>query len=155
LSDHYALYAQFGWAVGTHVRTSDPFGGPHGTPFNDLADSDSLRPLSGVPLRGGERLDSVGTILHTGKLLAHGGTGGQATTLSLGANETLTSATVSVGNNDTSRVFSLRLRTSSVQAGTPTGETYTLSAPSGWHIAGFTGRAGDAIDKPGVVYQKD
>jgi hypothetical protein len=159
LSDHYPLYAQFGWAVGSSVRTSDQVGGPHGMPFNDLADNSSGRPLSGVTLRGAERLDSVGAILDTGKLLAHGGTGGQATTLSLGANETLTSATVSVGKyNDSTRVFSLSLRTSSgrsVQVGKPTSETYTLTAPSGWHIAGFNGRAGDAIDKLGVVYQKN
>ncbi|CTP82402.1 hypothetical protein XTPLMG730_0017 [Xanthomonas translucens pv. phlei] len=55
-------------------------------------------------------------------------------------------------------MFSLSLRTSSgrsVQVGKPTSETYTLTAPSGWHIAGFNGRAGDAIDKLGVVYQKN
>lgn len=60
--------------------------------------------------------------------------------------------------NDRTRVFSLSLRTNkgrSVQVGTPSSETYTLPAPSGWHIAGFTGRAGEEIYKLGVVYAKD
>ncbi|KER82204.1 jacalin-like lectin [Xanthomonas arboricola] len=159
LSDHYPLHAQFGWAVGDRLRTSDQFGGPHGVPFNDLAGNPGVRPLSGVTLRGGARLDGVGVILDSGKLLAHGGSGGQATTLSLGANETLSSATFTVGKyNDRTRLFSLSLRTNkgrSVQVGSPTSESYTLSAPSGWHIAGFTGRAGEEIDKLGGVYAKD
>ncbi|CCG37742.1 putative uncharacterized protein [Xanthomonas citri pv. mangiferaeindicae LMG 941] len=55
-------------------------------------------------------------------------------------------------------MFSLSLTTNqgrSIAAGTPTSERYTLTAPTGWHIAGFTGRAGDEIDKLGVIYRKD
>ncbi|WP_033486266.1 jacalin-like lectin, partial [Xanthomonas phaseoli] len=91
--------------------------------------------------------------------LAHGGSGGTATSLALRSGETLTSATVTLGQyNGRTRLFSLSLTTNqgrSIAAGTPTSERYTLTAPTGWHIAGFTGRAGDAIDKLGVIYRKD
>ncbi len=73
--------------------------------------------------------------------------------------EQLTSATLTVGQyNGRTRLFSLSLTTNqgrSIAAGTPTSERYTLTAPTGWHIAGFNGRAGDAIDKLGVIYRKN
>ncbi len=159
LSDHYPLYAQFGWAVGTDVRTSDSFGGPHGVPFNDVAGGAHQRQLRSVTLRGDARLDAVAASLDNGTTLAHGGSGGTATSLALRSGETLTSATVTLGQyNGRTRLFSLSLTTNqgrSIAAGTPTSERYTLTAPTGWHIAGFTGRAGDAIDKLGVIYRKD
>ncbi|MDQ1094097.1 hypothetical protein QE400_003510 [Xanthomonas sacchari] len=159
LSDHYPLAAQFGWAVGATVRTSDQFGGPHGTPFNDIAKGAEQRTIASVTLRGASRLDGIALGLDNGSTLAHGGSGGDPVTLRLGSNERLTSATLSVGQyNGHTRLFSLSLRTNqgrSLSAGTPTAETYTLTAPSGWHIAGFTGRDGDEIDKLGAIYRKD
>ncbi|KOR40425.1 hypothetical protein ADT25_19520 [Xanthomonas oryzae] len=57
------------------------------------------------------------------------------------------SATVTLGQyNGRTRLFSLSLSTNqgrSISAGTPTSERYIFTAPTGWHIAGFTGRAGD------------
>ncbi|KAB7764172.1 jacalin-like lectin [Xanthomonas maliensis] len=159
LSDHFPLYTQFGWAVGTDVRTSDTFGGPHGVPFNDVAGGAHQRQLRSVTLRGAERLDAVAASLDNGATLAHGGSGGTATTLALRSGETLTAATLTLGQyNGRTRLFSLSLSTNqgrSIAAGTPTSERYTVTAPSGWHIAGFTGRAGDEIDKLGVIYRKD
>ncbi|AKO02219.1 hypothetical protein ACU14_19235 [Xanthomonas oryzae pv. oryzicola] len=69
------------------------------------------------------------------------------------------SATVTLGQyNGRTRLFSLSLSTNqgrSIAAGTPTSERHTLTAPTGWHIAGFTGRAGDDIDTLGVIYRKE
>ncbi len=39
-----------------------------------------------------------------------------------------------------------------LSAGTATTDTTTFTAPTGWRIVGFTGRAGDGIDKLGVLY---
>ncbi|ALS93418.1 hypothetical protein ADT26_07655 [Xanthomonas oryzae] len=69
------------------------------------------------------------------------------------------SATVTLGQyNGRTRLFSLSLSTNqgrSIGAGTPTSERYIFTAPTGWHLAGFTGRAGDEIDTLGVIYRKE
>lgn len=53
------------------------------------------------------------------------------------------------------RIFSAAFTTDkgrSLASGTPTTDTKTFTAPPGRQIVGFTGRAGDEIDKLGVVY---
>jgi hypothetical protein len=40
------------------------------------------------------------------------------------------------------------------RGGTPTGDCTTYTAPSGWQIAGFHGRAGNELDKVGVIYTR-
>ncbi|MFC4726707.1 jacalin-like lectin [Coralloluteibacterium thermophilus] len=159
LSDHYPVFTRFGWATVDDVRLSDLFGGPHGTPFNDLASPHLGRPVRTLTLRGGARLDGIAVTLDNGVRLAHGGSGGSARSLDLLPGEKLVSATLTLGQrNGRTRVFSADLVTSHgrrLQAGTPTGEVHTLTAPEGWHIAGFTGRAGDEIDKLGAIYMPD
>ncbi|KAF1718764.1 jacalin-like lectin [Pseudoxanthomonas wuyuanensis] len=159
LSDHYPLFTRFGWAAGEDVRTSDTFGGPHGTPFNDLASPHAGRPIHVLTLRGGSRLDAVALTLGNGVTLGHGGTGGTEKSLSLRAGEKLVSMTFTLGKrHDRTRVFSLEVHTNQgrrLQAGSPTADSYTLTAPAGWHIAGFNGRAGDEIDKLGAIYMKE
>jgi hypothetical protein len=109
-----------------------------------------------VTLRGGDRLDHIGLTHSDGTALTHGGNGGTASSLSLGPDEQLTQITLTQGkHNGRTRIFSARLttdqgRTSS--AGKPTGDAVTYTAPSGWRIAGFTGRSGDEVDKLGVIY---
>lgn len=53
------------------------------------------------------------------------------------------------------RIFSAAFTTDAgrtLSAGTATSDTATFTAPAGWRISGFTGRAGDEIDKLGVIY---
>lgn len=41
-----------------------------------------------------------------------------------------------------------------VAAGVNSGDCVTRTAESGWGIVGFTGRAGDEVDRVAVVYGK-
>ncbi|NUT46356.1 MAG: endonuclease, partial [Saccharothrix sp.] len=156
LSDHYPHTVGFDWRLADHLRMSDQFGGPHGTPFTDVqALAPGVAPRS-VTLSGGARLDRVATTLTDGTTLTHGGTGGTPVTLTLQPGEHLTAATLTQGQRDgRTRIFSARLTTSqgrTVQAGAPTADAVTVTAPAGWRIAGFTGRSGDEIDKLGVIF---
>ncbi|MGP3968953.1 jacalin-like lectin [Streptomyces sp. 6N223] len=156
LSDHFPHTAGFSWTLPAGLRASDFFGGPHGTAFNDADDLPATPSPRTLTLRGGERLDAVSLEHDDGTLLSHGGTGGTATSLALTPDEHLTSATLTRGRHDgRTRLFSASLTTNTgrtLSAGTPTSDSVAFTAPSGWEIVGFTGRAGDEIDKLGVLY---
>lgn len=156
LSDHYPHTVDFSWKAADALRAGDQFGGPHGTAFNDADDLPATPAPRTLTLRGGSRLDAVSLTLSGGTTLGHGGSGGTPASLTLGSGEHLTSATLTRGQkNGRTRLFSAALTTDkgrTVSAGTPTSDTATFTAPDGWQIVGFTGRAGDEIDKLGVIY---
>ncbi|MDR7277016.1 jacalin-like lectin [Catenuloplanes atrovinosus] len=156
LSDHFPISAAFTWSTNPAYRMSEQFGGPHGGYFNDLPAVPAGARATAVTLRAGERVDGVELARAGGPVLRHGGTGGTATTLTLAAGEYLTSVSLCQGkHSDTTRIFSARFTTSSGRAlagGTTTADCVTRTAPSGWQIAGFHGRAGDEIDKLGLIY---
>lgn len=156
LSDHFPHTTAFTWTLPADRRASDVFGGPHGTAFNDAAALPATPRPRTLTLRGGSRLDAVGMTLDGGTVLGHGGTGGTASSLTLGAAEHLTSVTLTRGQKDgRTRVFSAAFRTDAgrtLSSGTATSDTVTYTAPAGWQISGFTGRSGDEIDKLGLVY---
>ncbi|WP_051764242.1 jacalin-like lectin [Streptomyces sp. NRRL F-5135] len=156
LSDHYPHTVGFSWSLPENRRASDTFGGPHGTAFNDGDDLPSAPAPRTLTLRGGSRLDAVRLTLDGGTVLGHGGTGGTATSLTLAADEHLTSVRLTRGQKDgRTRIFSAAFTTDAGRAlssGTPTSDAVTYTAPAGWRIVGFTGRATDEIDKLGVVY---
>ncbi|MFD0002145.1 jacalin-like lectin [Streptomyces sp. NPDC127178] len=156
LSDHFPHTVDFSYTVTSSLKASDFFGGPHGTAFNDadnLPASVSPRTLT---LRGGTRLDAVSLTHDGGTALNHGGSGGTATSLTLASGEHLTAVKLTQGQKDgRTRIFSAAFTTDkgrTLAAGTATSATKTFTAPSGWQIAGFTGRSGDEIDKLGVLY---
>jgi hypothetical protein len=76
--------------------------------------------------------------------------------LTLNAGEHLVKITLTQGkHNGRTRIFSAQLTTDqgrTLSAGRPTSDTVTYTAPSGWRIAGFTGRSGNEIDQLGVIY---
>ncbi|MFD4669067.1 jacalin-like lectin [Lentzea sp. NPDC058450] len=154
LSDHYPIAARFDWTADGDIRLSAELGGPHGTPFTDLAAAD-LGPLRTLSLRGGSRLDQI-SASYDGTTLTHGGGGGTATSLTLDPGEHFVSVQLSQGrHNGRTRVFSAALTTSRgrvLSAGQPTGDTATFTAPAGWRVAGFTGRSGDEVDRLGVIF---
>jgi hypothetical protein len=103
-------------------------------------------------------VDQVGLTLADGTTLTHGGTGGTATSLVLGSDEYLTSAQLCEGQyGDHTRIFYTKFTTNlgrSLAGGTTTSDCVTRTAPSGWQIAGFHGRAGDEVDKIGFIYTR-
>jgi endonuclease/exonuclease/phosphatase family metal-dependent hydrolase len=156
LSDHYPHTVDFSYTLAEGIRLSDTFGGPHGTAFTDLPALPERPVVRALTLRGGARLDQVSLTLGDGTAFTHGGTGGTPATLELAPGEHLTSVTLTRGQKDgRTRLFSARFTTSggrALSAGTPTADAATFTAPAGWRIAGFTGRAGDEVDQLGVVY---
>ncbi|MCC3763174.1 hypothetical protein K3N28_08835 [Glycomyces sp. TRM65418] len=158
LSDHYPIAVDFSWSTGGDLRLSDQFGGPHGAFFTDVDDLDAGDAARTLRLRGGARVDLIGATLADGTVLDHGGSGGTLVQLTLNAGEHPVSLRLCRGKHDNhTRVFYARFTTSTgrtLAAGTTTGDCTTYTAPSGWQIAGFHGRAGAEVDKVGVVYTR-
>ncbi|MEU0386228.1 jacalin-like lectin [Streptomyces chartreusis] len=156
LSDHFPHAVDFSYTLNSSLRASDFFGGPHGTAFNDADDLPANPAPRTLTLRGDARLDAVSLTHDGGTALTHGGTGGTATSLTLAPGEHLTSVKLTQGQKDgRTRIFSASFTTDRnrvLSAGTATSDAKTFTAPSGWQIVGFTGRAGGEIDKLGVVY---
>src|SRR5690606_30458520 len=59
LSDHPPLQTDFVYSTPADRRLSDPFGGPHGTHFNDVAVLPQNPAVSGVNIRAGSRVDRI------------------------------------------------------------------------------------------------
>ncbi|MBT2490770.1 endonuclease [Streptomyces sp. ISL-96] len=156
LSDHFPHTVDFSWTLPSTLRAGDFFGGPHGTAFNDADNLPSPLAPRTLTLRGGSRLDAVALTHDGGTSLTHGGTGGTATSLTLAPGEHLTSVTLTRGQKDgRTRLFSAAFTTDksrTLKAGSATTDSVTYAAPSGWQIVGFRGRAGNGIDKLGVLY---
>ncbi|KAI8917770.1 endonuclease/exonuclease/phosphatase [Powellomyces hirtus] len=156
LSDHYPLSADFKYTLSDSVRMSDTLGGPHGNYFSMLPSTSKTSAVRSLTLRGGSRLDGVSMTRTDGQTFTYGGNGGSASTLDLAADEHLTSVTLTQGKkSDKTRVFSARFTTNkgrSVAVGSPTKEAATYNAPAGWRIAGLWGRAGEEVDRLGVIY---
>lgn len=158
LSDHFAITSNFSFSTSTNVAYSDLVGGEGGTAFNFLGNA---APISSAPtsvtLRGASRVDAVSMTYANGTTLTKGGTGGTAATLMLSSGEYFTSALLYHNTyNGSVRVFYVELTTNQgrkIAVGTKSGTAATLSAPAGQSIAGFFGRAGDNVDKLGVVYR--
>ncbi|MCH7232708.1 hypothetical protein L0U85_17890 [Glycomyces sp. L485] len=158
LSDHYPIAVDFDWAASADLRMSDQFGGPHGDFFTDVDDISPGAAATELRLRGGSRVDQIGMTLAGGTSLDHGGSGGTLGTLAMRSGEYPTELFLCRAKHDGhTRIFHARFTTSTgrtLAAGTRTDDCTTYGAPSGWQIAGFHGRAGDELDKVGVIYTR-
>ncbi|WP_449349858.1 jacalin-like lectin [Streptomyces shaanxiensis] len=156
LSDHDPITVGFSWSRNAAFQLSDQFGGPHGDYFNDITGVPAGARATTVGLRAGSRVDQLSLTLANGTALSHGGTGGTASSLTLGSGEYLTSAQLCQGVKDgNTRIFYAKFTTSlgrTLAGGTTTSDCVTRTAPTGWQIAGFHGRTGDEVDKIGFVY---
>ncbi|MFF7446523.1 MULTISPECIES: jacalin-like lectin [unclassified Streptomyces] len=156
LSDHDPISVGFTWSRNSAFQLSDQFGGPHGDYFNDIAGVPAGARATTVTLRAASRVDQMSLTLANGTTFRHGGTGGTASSLTLGSGEYLTSAHLCQGvKDDHTRIFYAKFTTSlgrTLAGGTTTSDCVTRTAPAGWQIAGFHGRAGDEVDKIGFVY---
>jgi endonuclease/exonuclease/phosphatase family metal-dependent hydrolase len=158
LSDHDPISVRFSWAQNPAYRFSDPFGGPHGDDYDDVPRVAAGARATTISLRSGSRVDQVGLTLADGTTLGHGGTGGSASSLTLGATEYVTSADLCQGSyRGHTRIFYARFATNlgrALAGGTTTSDCVTRTAPPGWQLAGFRGRSGDEVDKLGLIYTR-
>ncbi|MFD8305943.1 jacalin-like lectin [Streptomyces sp. NPDC059690] len=156
LSDHDPITVGFTWSRNSAFQLSDQFGGPHGDYYNDIDSVPAGARATAVALRSGSRVDQMSLTLTNGTTLAHGGTGGTAASLTLGSGEYVTSAYLCQDQyNGHTRIFYAKYTTNlgrTLAGGTTTSDCVTRTAPSGWQIAGFHGRSGDAVDKIGFIY---
>lgn len=158
LSDHDPVTVGFSWSQNPDFQLGDQFGGPHGDYYQDLPSVPAAARATAVSLRAGSRVDEVGITLGNGTTLAHGGTGGTASSLTLGSGEYVTTAYLCEGkHSNTTRIFYAKFTTNlgnTLAGGTTTSDCVTRTAPTGWQIAGFHGRSGDELDKVGFIYTK-
>ncbi|MFJ3306416.1 jacalin-like lectin [Streptomyces sp. NPDC086549] len=158
LSDHDPITVGFSWSQNPDFQLSDQFGGPHGDYYQDIDKVAAGARATTIALRSGSRVDQVGITLSDGTTLTHGGTGGTASSLTLGSGEYVTSAYLCEGVKDShTRIFYAKFTTNlghTLAGGTTTSDCVTRTAPSGWQIAGFHGRSGDELDKVGFIYTK-
>ncbi|MFF4544792.1 jacalin-like lectin [Streptomyces sp. NPDC001435] len=158
LSDHDPITVGFSWSQNPDFQLGDQFGGPHGDYYQDIDKVPAGARATTVALRSGSRVDQVGITLSNGTTLTHGGTGGTASSLTLGSGEYVTTAYLCEGVKDSrTRIFYARFTTNlgrTLAGGTTTSDCVTRTAPSGWQIAGFHGRSGDELDKVGFIYTK-
>ncbi|KAK0638372.1 Sphingomyelinase [Lasiodiplodia hormozganensis] len=160
LSDHNPIYAAFDWAVAESLRQSNFHGGPHGTWFSDVPALPASPSPKGatLTLSGANRLDSVALKLADGTEFSHGGTGGTAQSLTLEADESVSSLRLCQDKyNNHTRIFYALATTSAgrtVAAGTETSDCVTFDAPAGFGLVGFVGRDGDEVDELAAVWGK-
>ncbi|MGW1749636.1 jacalin-like lectin [Streptomyces sp. NPDC002092] len=156
LSDHDPITVGFNWSRNPAYQLSDQFGGPHGDYYNDINSVPAGARATTIALRSGSRVDQLSLTLANGSTLTHGGTGGTASSLTLGSGEYVTSGQLCQGAYDGhTRIFYAKFTTNlgrTLAGGTTTSDCVTRTAPSGWQIAGFHGRTGDEVDKVGFIY---
>ncbi|HKT00005.1 MAG TPA: jacalin-like lectin [Rugosimonospora sp.] len=156
LSDHDPITVKFSWSTNPAFQFSEQFGGPHGDYYDDIDSVPAGARATTLGLRSGSRVDQMNLTLSNGTTLSHGGTGGTAQTLTLGSGEYVVSAYLCEAQyNSHTRIFYAKFTTNlgnTLSGGTTTSDCVTRTAPSGWQIAGFWGRSGDAVDKIGFIY---
>jgi endonuclease/exonuclease/phosphatase family metal-dependent hydrolase len=156
LSDHWPVSVTWRLATASEWRFSDSWGGPHGSAFNDLGVMPANPAVSSVALRSGSRVDEVEITLSNGFLLSHGGSGGNLQTLRLAPDEFLTSLHLCSGQKSGhTRISYAKFTTNTLRTlsgGTITGDCTSHAAPPGFQIVGFHGRAGDEVDRLGIIY---
>ncbi|PWW80152.1 hypothetical protein C7212DRAFT_159933 [Tuber magnatum] len=161
LSDHYPLSASFEWTAGK-LRLSDIVGGPHGGFYNDipaLSASSTTPTISILTLSGGDRVDRISASYDSIGAITHGGSGGRASSITLGSGETIVGVYACSGKRDgRTRVFYLKATTSvgrTLEAGKTTCSCVNMVPPeNGFRVVGFWGRSGDELDRVGVVWGK-
>lgn len=156
LSDHDPISVGFSWSRNAAYQLSDQYGGPHGDYYNDITSVPAGARATTLALRAGSRIDQLSLTLSNGTTLAHGGTGGTASSLTLGSGEYVTTANLCQAEKDGhTRIFYAKFTTNlgrTLTGGTTTSDCVTRTAPAGWQIAGFHGRGGDEVDKIGFIY---
>lgn len=142
------------------IVLSETFGGPHGIAFSDINSIKFGQTVSSITIRSAERVDAVTLQVAAPAevTMNHGGKGSEDKTLTLGPGEYITSMEANWGKkNDHTRVFYVSFTTSAgntISGGSPTDDKGTVTAPEGFQLSGFHGRAEDEVDQLGVIWTR-
>ncbi|GMF50192.1 unnamed protein product [Phytophthora fragariaefolia] len=142
------------------IVLGDLFGGPHGNAFSDINSIKFGQTISSVTLRSNKRVDAVTLQVSAPAELtfSHGGKGGTEQTLTLGPGEYINAMEAHWEKQGShTRVFYLSLTTSegkTISGGTKTDKTATATAPEGFMLSGFYGRAADEVDQLGAIWTR-
>ncbi|KQO18109.1 jacalin-like lectin [Paenibacillus sp. Leaf72] len=135
-----------------------PFGGSGGEHFNQLAHLPSGQRLTSLSIRSGSRLDGIQLGFGSGMVLSAGGTSAAQSSIQLASDEYVKSVVLNQGSrNGGMHIFYAKFTTNKGQVlsgGTTTSDAVTFTAPEGWYIAGFYGKADSEMDRLGVIYKK-
>ncbi|HEY8499061.1 MAG TPA: jacalin-like lectin [Clostridia bacterium] len=158
LSDHYAISTTFQYTPNPNLKMSELWGGSGGTGFNFLSHeaSTTYRPAV-IKIRAANRVDAVAIQYSDSTELFAGGSGGTLGTLTLASDEYVNQVILYKNTyNNSQRIFYAEFKTNkgrSLSGGKKSGSSITLTAPSGYYLAGFFGRAGANVDKLGVIWK--
>ncbi|KUF96809.1 RAN GTPase-activating protein 2 [Phytophthora nicotianae] len=142
------------------IALGELFGGPHGNAFSDINNIKFGQTISAITIRSNKRVDAV-TLQITSpaeQIMNHGGNGGTEKTITLAADEHITSMEAHWDKKDKhTRVFYISFTTTTgqtIEGGTKTGNSGTATAPEGFVLGGFYGRADDEVDQIGAIWTR-
>ncbi|POM77253.1 Hypothetical protein PHPALM_5391, partial [Phytophthora palmivora] len=142
------------------IALGELFGGPHGNAFSDINTIKFGQKIGSITIRSDKRVDAV-TLQVTSPvelIMNHGGRGGTEKTITLAADETITSMEAHWDKKDKhTRVFYISFTTSAgqtISGGTKTENSGTATAPEGFVLSGFYGRAADEVDQIGAIWTR-
>ncbi|ETK88013.1 hypothetical protein L915_07663 [Phytophthora nicotianae] len=142
------------------IALGELFGGPHGNAFSDINEIKFGQTINSITIRSDKRVDSVTLqVAAPMKLtLNHGGRGGTEKTITLAADEYITSMEAHWDKKDKhTRVFYISFTTTAgqtIEGGTKTENSGTATAPEGFVLSGFYGRAADEVDQIGAIWTR-
>ncbi|CAI5746680.1 unnamed protein product [Peronospora destructor] len=147
-------------SIDEDIQLSEVFGGPHGVAFSDMPFIKLGQTLNAIALRGDARLTAITTqvAMRANATWNHGGWNGAEAVLLLDRDEYVDKMEIHWAKRKTyTRVFFVNISSSAgnhVWAGTKTSKSTTLTAPEGFQLSGFFGRAGDEVDQLGVIWTR-
>jgi alkaline phosphatase D len=143
----------------TLYNFSTEIGGTGGSYFDDCEVLPPTARLKSISLSSGLRIDGIALSYQNDLVIHHGGSGGSDQTLVLEPGEYIRRVVAAVGKHRTTvSIHYLRIETSRgqiVSGGVQTPHTMDFTAPPGYHIVGFRGRAGLEVDKLGAIFAPD
>ncbi|OWZ05679.1 hypothetical protein PHMEG_00022189 [Phytophthora megakarya] len=143
-----------------NIVLSEVFGGPHGIAFSDINSIKYGQTVNSLIIHTGARSHGISLDISAplAATLSHGTNKGTEHKLVLGPGEYITSMEVHWGKKDgRTRIFHLNFGTSggnSISGGQTTNDKKVITAPEGFQLSGFHGRAEGEIWQLGAIWTR-
>lgn len=156
LSDHFPIHVEFEYEARSDIQLSHLFGGSGGAGFSHLPHIPDEAKVTHITMCSSRYVNGLSLTYSNESMVASGGVAGEQHVLRLDDDEHIVEVQVcKVKHRKNARISYMKVVTNkgqSIAGGTVTNNATTFAAPGGMHITGFFGRAGDEIDKLGVIY---